>query len=235
MTTQPPNLKEISGPEPTLDDIADVVLRWRGNPGNWRFYYRSARDGYLGRFWAIDEELSRVNEPYRVSEHWRMEHRVATLFFTLDSALECSVFALNALGWAMHPEGFRDVGTGLGAVRPWDPKREEGYVHVFPQVRATFLECWDDLLQVVIDNHVVSKHRHAAPRAGDPPDDPAPEGLVRFNFRVPVEPKAHVDDRSRDLSGWPFLDPLVADFKAFLVGAGEAAVADAAAFMEGMT
>jgi hypothetical protein len=91
---------------------------------------------------------------------------LASFFFNADSALECLVYALNALGYAADAALFCDITNHLGLkkiaprniVGDKGNKPLAGYKKYFPNV----LHEWtlnEALLRKIMDLHDVSKHR----------------------------------------------------------------------------
>ncbi len=119
------------------------------------------------------------------------EYNLSSIFFNMDSAIECLTFALNALGSAVAPGDFRDVTDrrSLASINPSHvhgiPTRQPpvpplaGYGKYFP----TLGELWQDslpLINQIRDQHAVSKHRETIFSGGKFRDDPPPgfyEGL----------------------------------------------------------
>jgi hypothetical protein len=72
--------------------------------------------------------LLRLDEPFQVPadqlvpEQWGIDtdRLIGEIFFGMDSAIECFVFAMNAAGYLKTPTGFCDVTTpeGLKRIRP---------------------------------------------------------------------------------------------------------------------
>lgn len=101
----------------------------------------------------------------------------------MDSALECFIFALNGLGYGASPMEFLDV-TDYNALRRvalWNivgnKKRGPlpGYAKYFPKLQAHW-QAHHDLLEVVMEQHDVSKHRSRIYVGGKHRSDP-PSGF----------------------------------------------------------
>lgn len=115
-----------------------------------------------------------------------MDYHLASVLFNMDSAIECCIFLLNALGWAASRPDFRDVSEddGLANIRPGDvfggvskagnPKTPlPGYLKVFPAVQK-YWQKNSGLIGFIMEQHDVSKHRTATITSGgelrtDPP------------------------------------------------------------------
>jgi hypothetical protein len=97
----------------------------------------------------------------------RLEHEyhLATMLFQMDSSIECMVYAANALGNAFAAQDFHDV-TDLAALRRVNPgnvletgaKGRPGYAKHFPRF-THLVRTYRPLIEVIMENHDVSKHR----------------------------------------------------------------------------
>jgi hypothetical protein len=95
----------------------------------------------------------------------------------MDSALECCTFALNAVGGAIKPGEFRSIEDpkALRQISPADIMGATlpGYLTVVPSV----VDLWKskaELVQIIRDNHDVSKHRTSSFTGGQYRNDPPP-------------------------------------------------------------
>jgi len=142
-----------------------------GNKGEWFSAFRGGLYGFHSRLHGFITHYNTVHAwiptPREPSE---MEHHLASMFFCMDSAIECLTFAVNALGYASMPNLFRDI-TSERALRQISPKDVlgnllisppheplSGYKTLFPVFQA----CWyskRELLLIIIEQHDVSKHR----------------------------------------------------------------------------
>jgi len=76
----------------------------------------------------VTESLCLLDHPFRVPagelspEQWAIDSdkRIGEIFFGMDSAIECFVFALNAVDYLKSPSKFCDITTasGLKRIRP---------------------------------------------------------------------------------------------------------------------
>lgn len=113
-------------------------------------------------------------------EQIKIEYHLGSLFFNMDSAIECLIFALNSLGFAVEPSSFIDIANenaikGIKPVNIMGKKNQiPGYDEYFPHTKEYMLE-HKDLLEIIIEQHDVSKHRQAIFQGGicrfDPPED----------------------------------------------------------------
>ncbi|MCJ7508963.1 MAG: hypothetical protein MUO85_09600 [candidate division Zixibacteria bacterium] len=96
------------------------------------------------------------------------EYYVSTILFNMDSAIECMIFMLNALGYAVDPNQFRDVANPeeLKRINPRNILSDEekykvsGYAKYFPSLKDYCTEN-RDLICKIAEEHDVSKHRSA--------------------------------------------------------------------------
>ena len=123
------------------------------------------------------------------------------MLFCMDSAIECFVFMLNALGHAVDRSGFRDISSDrdLRRISPDDilgankPERA-GYARLFPELQSHWKNK-NDLIQLIFENHDVTKHRHQALVGGKYRLDP-PEGFTRASgYRTIQSCKGFLDRR----------------------------------------
>ena len=165
-----------------------------GNVNNWILTFRDGLRGMLARIVAVDQNYSKLHEyqlqspPDGNPNEWVLhcESHAAVIFFAMDSALECFVFAMNVIGFLRSPQDFRDI-TDPGALRKIRPRDILGggrnptprYEAVFPRTVAHW-KANETLLSAIFEYHHVSKHRAAVVTGGDG------EGL-----RVKDNPKQH--------------------------------------------
>lgn len=99
-------------PQKSLDEHA-LQARQDHNFGNTDRWFQAFRGGHYGMY----ARLNGVTERYAELHAWRYQPRhpagvdtpMGELFFNADSALECLVFGLNALGRGVGGTGFRDT------------------------------------------------------------------------------------------------------------------------------
>jgi len=202
----------------------------------------------------------RGRQQHSLSLHqWRFEssvqsheHDIAVMLFCMDSAIECFVFMLNALGQAAEKAAFRDVTSEktLQRINPDDVlgvKRAalEGYAKYFPTLQATW-QRQAALFAIIFENHDVTKHRQQAGVSGkgrmDPPpgffasmgipDDPISQG-IQGPFRpmqeviLPKQPKLPIDQPRASQDGWTTLERTEKEFYALITTSFRLAVEDA--------
>jgi len=171
-----------------LDQYALLACQ-KYNLGNATDWFGAFRGGLYG----VYARLHGVATHYRLVHAWlpslrllaTTDYHLASIFFNIDSAIECFTFALNALGSAAGRAGFRDV-TDARALRDVMPrdilgdsrgKRPRpplsGYSKFFPTVQA----CWQKhrvLIDRIVEQHDVSKHRQTIFCGGRVRSDPPP-------------------------------------------------------------
>jgi hypothetical protein len=173
-----------------------------GGAGDWFGEWRGGLYGFYARLFGVSthyQELHAWTYGPRLPAH--IEYHLATLFFNMDSALECLTFAFNALGYAVHPSRFRDVADERAQKRIspldilGDPTRSpplhplSGYAQLYPQVQSL----WQSQVAVINqirDLHDASKHRRTVFVGGLSRDDP-PKGFDR-NMIVGLPPMAEI-------------------------------------------
>lgn len=141
---------------------------------DWFLEFRGGLHGFHARIYGISNHFevmhSWLPKKRGITEH---EYHTANLLFNMDSALECFVFMLNALGFAISPSHFHNVSnkdtlrkikttdiTGLPTKVPPEEPGVEGYRMFFPTVQKIWLRQFE-LIRRVVDQHDVSKHRKA--------------------------------------------------------------------------
>ena len=151
-------------------DSTGWFLSFRGGLIAVRLRVHAVRKHYL-------EVHSWTTEPRALAD---AEYHLASIFFNMDSALECLVFALNALGNAVEPSLFRDVtdAKSLRAVSPTDVCSQTkvplpGYIKYFPKFQKLWLTRLS-LIDEIREQHDVSKHRETIFEGGQVQTDPPP-------------------------------------------------------------
>src|ERR1700675_5074309 len=76
-----------------------------GNTGNWFFNFRGGYLGVMSRVQGLERHSRSLHEWGYSSSVGSHEHDVAVMLFCSDSAIECFVFMLNALGQAVDKAG----------------------------------------------------------------------------------------------------------------------------------
>jgi hypothetical protein len=195
------------------------------NRGNWFYWFRRGVRGLQARIYGVGLHYYEVHawHPRRRSRV-ETDYHLASIFFGMDSALECVTFAMNALGNAVDPAQFKDITDekALRGIAPHnivggsDPanKRQQplpGYGLYFPEVQK-YWQTNRALVDLVMEHHDISKHRTAMSADGRINRD-APPGFfealgigedlgTRFQFSpleeilLEPEPKKPLDNRA---------------------------------------
>jgi hypothetical protein len=126
----------------------------------------------------------------------------------MDSAIECLVFTLNALGYAANPDQFKNVTdkNELSQIAPWNifgrARRNKvelvkGYNNYFPTFKKHWIEN-RDLIDKISEQHDVSKHRSTIFEGGTRRMDPPPGFFKKFGIeddkgkQIPISPWAEL-------------------------------------------
>lgn len=153
-----------------------------GNESDWFSTFRGGLQGFYSRIHGVRKHFYQVHawipSPRMPSD---TEYHLSAILFNMDSAMECFTFALNALGNSVYVEGFRDVtdSKALKQICPIDVLGDldhkippmSGYTKYFPRIQ----ELWNrhrDILNIIFDNHDVSKHREMLYSGGKYRNDP---------------------------------------------------------------
>ncbi|PHS10664.1 MAG: hypothetical protein COA78_10910 [Blastopirellula sp.] len=224
-----------------------------GNTGKWFSSFRGGLYGSYARIIGVTTHYydvhSWIPRPRLPSE---TECHLASLYFNIDSAVECITYALNALGYcATAGSKFHDV-TDARKLRQIAPHNIIGrdnrllpeYSQIFPDLSAYWVSK-KDLLETLFEQHDVSKHRKSIYTGGlhrtDPPpgfyeslgiaeDDanlralywPMKEILIRNDPKTP-----EVDRTSIPVSEQVLLEDLVVEYKEFIEESGKKILSDA--------
>jgi len=214
-----------------------------GNSENWVFVFRAGVRGLTSRANGIAWHSELFHSWLPPAQLEAREHHIAVMLFCMDSAMECLVFALNAMGYALDKSAFRDISSRrtLTAISPKDvfgAKALNGYARFFPTFQATWAKN-ADFIRLVTDNHDVSKHRHSVFYGGTLRDDPPAAfdalGLpadIRDFFAptsetlLPKDAKEPTQTRAVELGEWMTLEEMERRFVSFLAESVQAAVID---------
>jgi hypothetical protein len=103
-----------------------------GDQHRWHRLFRLGLRGMLARIIAVERHYALLQK-FQLEHDWSSEksskdraavceEHAGVMLFGMDSALECFVFALNALGFAKSPDDFRDIddAKALRAIQPGD-------------------------------------------------------------------------------------------------------------------
>lgn len=228
-----------------------------GGNGDWFGEFRGGLYGMYDRLYGVQLHYFEVHAWLPRHRFVEGDYHLASILFQMDSALECLAFALNALGWIVMPDGFRDV-TDAKAMKQISPRDilgeptgtssiapKSGYAKVFPNLQRAW-QGQTQLIGQIRDLHDVSKHRKTLPVNGqlrsDPPDgfrealgipeDAPPHTLWQFSPMAEIilrhDPKEpEVQRRSKPAKQGELLEDIVPIFAGLIRSSGVAALADA--------
>ncbi len=237
----------------TLDKLGLVATQHYnlGNRGNWFYYFRRGAQGVDSRVYGVELHYYQLHAWLPKRRHrTETEYHLASLFFNMDSVLECFVYMMNALGYAADPDSFKDITDekALKAIAPrnviGDATRFPlgGYPKFFPNVQKLWIDN-RTLIDLIVEQHDVSKHRFACSLNGKHRNDP-PTGFFeslnidpqfKYEFSpmeeilLEDEPKKHFDQRagSRTYEDAKKLEPVVHEFAAFISASCKLVLEDA--------
>lgn len=244
-------------PYTTLDNFA-LLADQKYNLGD--------RDGWFGCFRGgisgLCARVLGVRVHYHKIHSWELEfkspqiveYNLSSVFFNMDSAIECMVFALNALGYIADSKLFIDITDEkkLRKVSPYNilgmpPKYStefvEGYDYYFPSLK----EYWHenrDLIYAISEQHDVSKHRQTIYIGGRIRNDPPPGFFERIRIKNNVakqalySPMAEIrlmpqpktpweQQRSKNNRDYDKLESITEKFRIFINTCGAKALEDA--------
>ncbi len=246
-----------------LDQFAQLACQSYnlGNRADWFGSFRGGLYGFHARIHGLITHYLNVHEwlpaPRIPSE---TEYHLASIFFNMDSAIECLTFALSSLGYAAAPEAFRDMSSekALMQISPKDIIGEpsaklprppiSGYKLFFPKFQAHW-QAHSDLLSTIIEQHDVSKHRETIFEGGmsrlDPPpgfyealgigDDRAEQSMYwpMAEIILRKNPKSvRGGRRPQEAADSVLLETVASDFCLFINKSGECAFQDAEAHIK---
>lgn len=155
-----------------------------GDRDDWFNCFRGGLHGLFARVMGVKIHYHKVHswKPVEI-DYMEVEYHVSTILFNMDSALECMVFALNALGYIVDSDKFLDVTNEkeLRKIAPYnilvlkESKKFQGYDDYFPSLKSYWHEN-RDLICTISEQHNVSKHRKTIFKGGKVREDP-PQGF----------------------------------------------------------
>ncbi|TAN07150.1 MAG: hypothetical protein EPN36_02815 [Rhodanobacteraceae bacterium] len=167
-----------------IDDLASLAAQTYnlGDHGRWFLCFRQGCQGFHVRLFAVETHYAQLHA-WQLRRRWHLEpeYHLASIVFGMDSALECLLYAMNALGYGVCPEEFVDITTdkGLRSISPWlilgssnrhpDPAFERHYPNVVAVWRRH-----RGVIEEIQRQHDVSKHRSSTYRGGRSRNDPPP-------------------------------------------------------------
>lgn len=153
-----------------------------GNKGDWFGCFRGGLYGMYARLYGVQFHYKYIHSwESKITQMRQVESHLATIFFNMDSSLECFTYALNALGWIANPSQFLDVeyDTSLKKIKPSNiyggtkVASIQGYANVFPNLQSHWVAS-KNLIVKIVEQHDVSKHRENICVGGKGRSDPPP-------------------------------------------------------------
>jgi len=157
-----------------------------GDRGDWFNHFRGGLSGLKARVLGVQIHYYEAHSWALPSRHppiLMTEYHLSSILFNMDSAIECLVFALNALGYIADSTQFLDVTNeqNLKKISPRNIVEKpppywyglEGYDTYFPCLKSYWKEN-RELIDTIAEQHDVSKHRQAIFTGGKMRDDPPP-------------------------------------------------------------
>jgi len=227
-----------------------------GNKNDWFGAFRGGLYGSYSRMHGVTTHYQEVHawvpKPRPPTE---TEYHLASIFFNMDSTIECITFALNALGFCAEPSAFRDVSeaNAIRKVSPFDILGKDnanppcppldGYTKIFPSVQS-YWKSRKNIWSIVFEQHDVSKHRGTIYVGGQLRLDPPPgfyeniglsaDSSQRMLFTpmkeiiLQSEPKTpHTRRVPQPRENLALLEEFVPQFRDFVVETGSLALKDA--------
>jgi hypothetical protein len=159
-----------------------------GDRSEWFNHFRGGLYGLYARAFGVQINYHAVHSwtlpaPFMNSIQ-RAEYHLASILFNMDSAIECMVFALNALGYIADSKQFKDVTSEkelakispsniLGKPPDYVKGSVKGYDNYFPSLKSYWHQNLA-LINTIFEQHDVSKHRQAIFSGGTMRNDPPP-------------------------------------------------------------
>lgn len=254
-TTDPFNLNFKIEAVAKIDDLALLAVQTYnlGDHGRWFLCFRQGCKGFHVRLYAVETHYAQLHAwQLRCRWHLEPEYHLASIVFGLDSALECLLYAMNAVGYGAKPAEFVDITSDkwLRSIAPWlilgssSRAPHPAFEKYYPSVVAVWRQ-HRNVIEEIQRQHDVSKHRTSTYRGGRSRNDP-PKGFYaalglsdddprRFDFAPMAEIILDPDPRRPALAPRPAvkyedlqtLEGLCCDFAALIERACQAWLKDA--------
>ena len=175
--------------------LADQSYNY-GDKDDWFGYFRRGIYGLYARIIGVQVNYYSVHSwalptPFMTSIQ-RSEFHLSSILFNMDSAIECMVFGINALGYIVDSKLFKNITdkNGLSSISPYNiigtpPNYSKGAVAGYDSYFPSLKGYWQqnrDLLRIIRENHDVSKHRSVVFTSGSFRDDPPPGFFERLGI-----------------------------------------------------
>jgi hypothetical protein len=151
-----------------------------GDKGDWFNCFRGGLCGLSARLFGVQIHFREIHSWKPVKTNYQaVEYHLSSILFNMDSAIECMVFVLNALGYVTNANQFLDITNEikLKQISPYNILKNQcsGYDNYFPTLKK-FWQKNEDLIEIIFENHDVSKHRESIFKGGKARKDP-PSGF----------------------------------------------------------
>jgi hypothetical protein len=164
-----------------------------GDKGDWFLHFRKGLEGLNARLLGVRIHYLEVHAWTIPKPPLIIEYHLSSILFNMDSAIECMVYTLNALGYIAEPTQFLDVtdDTQLKKISPYNilgrpPDYKKGlmlgYDNYLPSLKSYWQENTDLLLKIS-EQHDVSKHRSSIFEAGTHRTDPPLGIFERWGYK----------------------------------------------------
>ncbi len=165
-----------------IDDLALLAQQSYnlGDRGCWFLCFRQGCQGFHVRLFAVETHYAQLHAwQLRCRWHLEPEYHLASIAFGLDSALECLLYAMNAVGYGVHPAEFVDITTdkGLRSIAPWlilgsiSQATHPAFEKYYPRAVAVWRK-HRNVIEEIQRQHDASKHRSSTYRGGRSRNDP---------------------------------------------------------------
>lgn len=164
-----------------IDELRQIAVQAEnkfGDRGSWYTYFVRAIDGLKARIFGLREHYTRIQSisstfPLSYDTIIELDHHLSDIFFNMDSAIECFVFGLNAIGYGiMDSKTFLSIENDrtlkqIGPDNIFKKTNNVNYQRFFPNLINYWLKdseikgyvTPEKLWNSIRDQHIVSKHR----------------------------------------------------------------------------
>jgi hypothetical protein len=179
-----------------------------GDKYDWFGNFRGGLYGFYARITGVQIHFKAVHSwDFSIKTSKIVDYNLSSVFFNMDSTIECLVFALNALGYIADSTKFIDITDEkkLRTIKPSNligspPTYSNGFISgyeiYFPFLKKYWRESLE-LLETVFEQHDVSKHRSTTYQGGKFRNDP-PSGFFE-KLRIK-------DDEAKQISFYPMAE-----------------------------
>jgi len=238
-----------------LDNFALLAVQQYnlGDKGDWFGQFRGGLYGLYARVAGVQIHYYKVHSWNLEIIPVPVEYHMSSILFNMDSAIECMVFSLNALGYIADSEKFHDVTDvrtlkriNLYNILGRPPKYEKDFVLGYDEYFPNLKKYWQKnrgLIQIIAENHDVSKHRKTIYIGGKYNLNPPPGFFKKLGIEdnkamqilySPMEeiileyhPKTTLRQREKEKDQFTYLEIIAEEFCTFINICGEKALNDA--------